>query len=209
MPNTDQWSTFWNERYNRVEYVYGETANKYFALKLNTLTPGALLSAAEGEGRNAVFAAKQGWAVSAFDISQQGRVKALALAAKNNVHIDYQVGLLETLPYTSHSFDAMALIYAHFSPELRRVYQQLLMALLKPGGHIILEGFSKNHLSHQAQYPNVGGPRDLDMLFSQEEIQVDFPDCHIIELTEAEIDLDEGAFHVGRGSVIRFFAQKM
>lgn len=73
---------FWNERYNREEYVYGEAPNEYFRQQLQTLTPGSILMPLEGEGRNGVYAAGLGWQVDAFDMSTEGKRKALQLAKK-------------------------------------------------------------------------------------------------------------------------------
>jgi hypothetical protein len=39
-------------------------------------------------------------------------------------------------------------------------------------------------------------------------LKSDFPDYEIILLEEKEIELDEGAFHRGTGSVIRFVGKK-
>ena len=84
----DAWTERWNDRYSNEEFAYGENPNNYLKEQLEKLPAGNILFPAEGEGRNAVFAAKLGWAVSAFDISDKGKKKALQLAAKNNVNID-------------------------------------------------------------------------------------------------------------------------
>src|SRR3954471_19317438 len=110
----DTWTDRWNERYRKNEFAYGEAPNNYLKEQLEKLNVGAILFPAEGEGRNAVYAARLGWKVSAFDISIEGKNKALRLAQANNVIIDYQVGDLQTLNYKPAQFDAIALIYAHF-----------------------------------------------------------------------------------------------
>jgi len=125
----------------------------------------------EGEGRNAVFAAKLGWKVSAFDISVEGKNKALRLAKNNDVTIDYQVGELQTLNYRSEQFDAIALIYAHVPPDIKSKYHKLLDKYLRKEGTIIFEAFSKNHLDYRLKNENVGGPKDLESLFSIEELK--------------------------------------
>lgn len=75
-------SQFWNERYSQAEYVYGETPNVFFAAQLDKLSAGTIILPCEGEGRNAVYAASQGWEVKAFDASEAGQKKALLLAEK-------------------------------------------------------------------------------------------------------------------------------
>ena len=204
----DPWTNRWNDRYSADEFAYGEQPNNYLKEQLEKLPVGTILFPAEGEGRNAVFAATLGWAVSAFDISAEGKKKALQLAAKHNVTIDYSVGLLEEIPYADGQFDAMALIYAHFLAAIKSAYHKTLDKYLRKGGILIFEAFSKNHLAYLEKNENVGGPKDIDSLFSTEEIRADFPNYEIIELAEQEIELHEGLYHNGTGSVIRFTGRK-
>ena len=204
----DSWTERWNDRYSKDGFAYGEQPNNYLKEQLVKLEPGTILFPAEGEGRNAVFAAKLGWTVSAFDISMEGKNKALRLAATNNVTIDYQVGELQTLDYIPGQFDCIALIYAHFPADIKSIYHTTLDKYLRKGGIIIFEAFSKSHLDYLTRDEKMGGPKDIAMLFSMEEIKSDFPDYEIIELEEKEIELSEGAFHNGKGSVIRFTGRK-
>jgi len=204
----DTWTDRWNDRYSSEEFAYGTAPNKYLKEQLEKLKTGSILFPAEGEGRNAVFAAQLGWKVSAFDISAEGKNKALKLAEENNVVIDYQVGELETLNYQAEQFDVIALIYAHFPAAIKSSIHQTLETYLRKDGYIIFEAFSKKHLEYLAINDKVGGPKDIESLFSIEEIQSDFPDYEIIQLEEKEIELNEGLFHNGKGSVIRFVGKK-
>jgi hypothetical protein len=198
----------WNERYANPEYAYGEEPNTYFKQQLDKLTPGSIRMPAEGEGRNAVYAATKGWATDAFDQSDAGRDKALALAERNGTKITYQVGELHEVIYVENGYDAIGLIYAHFPAGVKSAYHKELIKYLKPGGHVIFEAFSKNHLAYKKADPKVGGPDDIDMLFSIEEIQHDFEGFEITELKEEVIELKEGLYHMGKGSVIRFTGRK-
>lgn len=204
----DTWTTRWNERYSKDEFAYGEEPNNYLKEQLTKQDVGTILFPAEGEGRNAVYASKMGWKVSAFDISNEGKSKALKLAEKNNVTIDYKVGELETLGFENEQFDAIALIYAHFPADIKSKYHQTLDKYLKKDGIIIFEAFSKKHIDYVTANEKVGGPKDIDSLFSIDEIKADFPNYEIIELVEKEIELNEGVFHNGTGSVIRFVGRK-
>ncbi|AZA99022.1 class I SAM-dependent methyltransferase [Chryseobacterium joostei] len=203
------WLNRWDKRYGSEQFAYGTDPNHYLKEQLNKLSPGRILFPAEGEGRNAVFAATKGWNVSAFDISANGQKKAFQLAEQNHVNIDYQVGELSTLNYQKEQFDVIALIYAHFPASVKSSIHQMLNQYLRKGGFIIFEAFSKNHLEYIAKDEKVGGPKDIESLFSIDEIKADFPDYNIVELTETKIDLNEGLFHNGTGSVIRFVGQKM
>lgn len=205
---SEDWLSFWNARYIQPEYAYGELPNNYLKEKLEKTLGKKILFAAEGEGRNAVYAAKQGWDVSAYDLSVEGKNKAEKLAKKNAVHIDYRIGELEKLNFTKHEFDVIVLIYAHFPAAIKSQQHQLLDTYLKKGGTIIFEGFSKNNLKYRLENEQIGGPKDIASLFSIEEIQADFKDYEIIELEEKVVELNEGACHNGTGSVIRFIGRK-
>jgi SAM-dependent methyltransferase len=200
---------FWNERYAEETFAYGESPNIYFEEKLKNYPVGKLLLPAEGEGRNGVAAARLGWNVQAFDLSESGRNKAKILAEKYQVQLNYQVAEFAEIDFEDNSFDVIGLIYAHFPAKLKSFYHQKLANWLKPGGIIIFEAFSKTHLGYQSKYPRIGGPNDIDMLFSIDEIQTDFSNFSVIELTETEVDLAEGQYHQGKGSVIRFIGQKL
>jgi 2-polyprenyl-3-methyl-5-hydroxy-6-metoxy-1,4-benzoquinol methylase len=205
---TDTWTQRWNERFSAEEFAYGEDPNLYLKEQLEKLPKGKILFGAEGEGRNAVFAARLGWTVSAFDISIEGKKKAQKLAEKNKVTLDYRVGELANLHFQPEEFDAIGLIYAHFPAEIKSNYHKTLDKYLRKGGIIIFEAFSKNHLAYVTKNEKVGGPRDIQSLFSIDEIKSDFANYEIIELVEKEIELNEGSFHNGVGSVIRFVGQK-
>lgn len=208
--NLNKMSEMWDERYSHPEYAYGIEPNDFLKATIDYLQlTGSILLPADGEGRNGVYAAKKGLNVTAFDISIEGKNKALKLANKENVEIDYQVGDFFELDCSKQTYNAVALIFAHFPPPILSKYHQKLAELIEPNGFVILEGFSKNHLNYQEEYPKVGGPKNIDMLFSKESIQSDFPGFEIIQLEECEVELKEGIYHQGKGSVIRFIGRKM
>jgi SAM-dependent methyltransferase len=196
-------SEFWNERYALKEYVYGTEPNVFFKTQITKLSPGKILFPAEGEGRNAVHAARLGWDVYAFDSSNEAKKKSELLAKKQSVKINYRVNDLESADYPSDYFDCIVLIFAHFHPFERNVFHNKLLSYLKPGGTILFEGFSKKQLQF-----NSGGPRNFEMLFSAEEIKNDFIRLSKLEVDETEIILDEGRFHQGTASVIRMIGEK-
>jgi hypothetical protein len=138
----------------------------------------------------------------------EGKNKAFRLAEMKNVSIDYQVGELNTLAYHAEQFDAIALIYAHFPADIKSSYHKSLDQYLQKGGLVIFEAFSKKHLNYIAKNEQVGGPKDIDMLFSIDEIRSDFHNYDVLELEEKVIELKEGLFHNGEGSVIRFIGRK-
>lgn len=199
----------WDQRYSDDLYAYGTEPNVFFKDTLHQYQPkGRLLLPAEGEGRNAVYAASQGFDVVAFDISEQGRRKANLLANENQVSIQYEVGDFLKMDFQSHSFDVLGLIYTHFPPQLFESYVTKLNTLLKPGALVILEGFSKNNLPLRKKNPNVGGPDNEDLLYSTTQISRLFKDYETCCLEEVTTNLKEGMYHNGVASVVRYIGRK-
>ena len=107
----------WEERYAADEYAYGEEPNAFFKACLDRLpAAGRLLLPGEGEGRNAVYAARQGWKVDAFDFSAAGRERALRLAERYGVHIDYEVADYETARIEPEAYSKEQLAYGTGGP---------------------------------------------------------------------------------------------
>jgi SAM-dependent methyltransferase len=121
-------SEFWNKRYALKEYVYGTEPNLFFKNQFIKLSPGKILFPAEGEGRNAVYAAKLGWDVYAFDSSTEAKKKAEWLAEENSVEIKYHVNDMETADYPLDFFDCIILIFAHFHPFERNYFHNKLLS---------------------------------------------------------------------------------
>ncbi len=194
---------FWNSRYAAIQFAYGTEPNRFYAEQLKNFKSGNILFPAEGEGRNAVYAAEKGFHVVAFDGSNEARKKALQLASDRNVMIDYRVSSFDDIEFAKNEFDLIVLIFVHFPPNKREGYHRKLIRFLKPGGSLILEGFSKEQIHF-----NSGGPKDLTMLFSEDELQSDFRDMKNIWVSSEKVILNEGLFHNGEASVIRFIGKK-
>lgn len=194
---------FWNKRYSTEAYAYGKEPNAFFSAQLEKTSPGKILLPGEGEGRNAVYAATKGWAVDAFDQSDNGRDKALALASEAGVEINYSVCSVEDFPYLQNRYDAVGLIYFHTDGPSREKLHRKVYESLKPGGSIFLEAFHKEQLNN-----NTGGPKSLDLLFDEEILSGDFSRLEILMLEKQQITLNEGLFHQGQASVIRFHGVK-
>ena len=194
---------FWNQRYSATEFAYGEQPNSFIAEELKKLSPGKILFPAEGEGRNAVYAAKLGFEVTAFDPSSEGKKKAEMLAASEKVNIDSRLMGYENVDFPRASFDCIVLVFAHMPGSMRNLVHHKLVSCLKPGGKLILEGFSKEQIQKES-----GGPRSLDFLFSEKELRLDFSEFLSLEIEEREVVLDEGPYHQGPASVIRVVGVK-
>jgi ubiquinone/menaquinone biosynthesis C-methylase UbiE len=193
----------WNERYSKEEYVYGEEPNVFFSDQLKKLQNGIIILPCEGEGRNAVYAASQGWIVNAFDASDAGKIKALQLAGKKGVSIDYKIADAATVNYPENGADAVAFIYAHFPAASRKQIHQEAISWLKPGGKIIVEAFNPAQLQNSS-----GGPKDVTMLYTEEILRDDFLELNMECIQTLQTNLQEGKYHQGRADIIRFVGSK-
>ncbi len=194
---------FWDDRYAETDFAYGKNPNAFLVEHINKLPKGKVLFVAEGEGRNAVFAAKKGFQVFAFDYSQSAQKKAVSLALENEVIIDYAVADVLQLSYEKNSFDAVVFIFVHFPSAIRKEAHQKILSLLKPNGTIMFEAFSKEQINYTS-----GGPKDISMLFSEDEVLDEFTGIDFDFLKTEMVDLNEGAHHKGKGIVVRFIGTK-
>jgi len=199
---------FWNQRYRSETFAYVKTPNLYFKQQLDRLKPGKLFLPAEGEGRNAVYAALFGWEVTAYDFREVAIEKAKILAKEKKVHFTYQNASLEQIHFAPASFDAIGIVFVQYPSEVRTKNFNKICSFLKPGGTLIMEVFSRNHLEYQQLNPSVGGPKNIDQLYDIKEIEQDFCDFDVLELSEEKTKLEEGEFHRGMASVIRFVGIK-
>lgn len=197
---------FWNQRYgaDMSSYAYGEAPNAYFAAQLSRFPGTELLLPLEGEGRNGVYAAKQGWQVDAFDFSESGQKKAFQLADQHKVAINYQLASVDNFPFPHQTYDLVGLFFAHLPPPLREMLHKSVTTSLRPGGHVILEAFSPKQLGLSS-----GGPKNVAMLYDEVMLKADFENLHILELESTSTTLHEGPFHEGHAEVIRMIAQKV
>lgn len=195
-------NSFWDNRYSEHDSVYGTHPNVYLKDKIDPLPCGSILFPAEGEGRNAIYAAKLGWNVHAYDSSEVAKNKGIENASKAGVHIDYVTADGNTFE-PQRKFDAIAFIYAHVPEPQRISVHQKAIQWLNPGGYFILEGFSRDQLQY-----NSGGPKEISMLYELDTLKTELQGLDIIESVQTEIVLNEGPFHQGKASVVRIFARK-
>ena len=194
---------FWDKRYSSIEFVYGTEPNIFFKDELEKLNSGNILLLGEGEGRNAVYAAAEGWNVDAVDFSTIAKDKALKLAEENSVGINYEITDLSEYKSKLNYYDSAAIIFLHLNPKIRGTVHSRVVDSLKPGGTLILEVYEKEQFGNDS-----GGPQNIDMLYSKEELQNDFTEMNIIVLEKKIISLNESEQHKGEAVVLRLIAVK-
>ena len=193
---------FWNERYASQVYAYGVEPNDFFKFWIDQQNPGTILFPAEGEGRNAVYAARKGWEVYAFDYSDSGKKKAEQLAKRHAVEIHYQVA--DAAAYNpGRTFDAIVLIYAHFPPAIRTSFHKKVIELLSPGGFVVLEAYNKKQLHN-----GTGGPKNVDLLFDEHILKTEFERLNILSIENKTLHIEEGLYHNGTSDIIRMVATR-
>ncbi len=193
----------WDERYSAEEYAYGTTPNEFLVDKVIYIPKGKVLSLAEGEGRNAVFLAKQGYAVTAVDASLVGLNKARKLADKNGVTIEFIHADLAEYDLGKNRWDGIVSIFCPLPSSLRKELHKKVMAGLKQGGVFLLEAYTPNQLKH-----GTGGGNSVDVMQSEESLRSELTELKFMHLTELERDVREGVYHTGIGSVVQAIATK-
>jgi len=194
---------FWDERYSSIGFVYGTEPNIFFKDELDKLKTGNILLLGEGEGRNAVYAAVRGWNVDAVDFSIIAKEKALKLAEENSVGINYEITDLSEYKPKLNYYDTAAIIFLHLNPKIRSGVHLKVVDSLKPGGTLILEVYEKEQLGKDS-----GGPQNIDMLYSEKELEDDFAKLNIIVLEKKIVNLNESEQHKGEAVVQRLVAVK-
>jgi SAM-dependent methyltransferase len=195
---------FWDTRYGAEGFAYGTAPNRFLARHADLIPAGGrVLLPADGEGRNAVYLAKQGVSVVSFDFSAVAVEKARRLAKTNGVTIDAAVADAMTYDYTVETFDAVALIFVHQPKPMRKHIHAKSIAALKPGGLILLQAFRPENLGR-----GTGGPREAGRLYTEADLREDFAAYRIEHLETGEEMLDEGQFHRGKAAVISMIVRK-
>lgn len=194
---------FWNQRFATDEWVYGQAPNKYFKQFIDTHKAGSILLPAEGQGRNAVYAASKGWEVDAFDFSEVAQQKALTFAKQKKVEINYELISIEDFK-AGRKYDAVALLYVHLPEKIRRKFHKQVYESIKPGGFLVFEAFSKEQLAFDS-----GGPKDESLLYDAPSICNDFQFIHLLSCGESVVELDEGPYHKGKATLLRMTGQRI
>ncbi len=195
----------WNQRFEQPAYVFGTEPNRYLRAQAARLpAAGQALCVADGEGRNSVWLARQGLQVQAFDISPVGVAKARKLAQDAGVVVDYQVADCDHWNWPPGQFDLVAGIFIQFAdPAMRSRMFANMVASLKPGGLLILQGYTPKQIEYKT-----GGPGILANLYTEELLRQEFAALQIDELRMYEEDLAEGEHHLGRSALVGMCARR-
>ena len=194
---------YWNEKFATIDYAYGTEPNDFLVSAVTHLKRGETLSLAEGEGRNAVWLAQQGFTVSAIEQSEKGVAKTLRLALQRGVIVMAERGELETFHIQPNSWDLVVSIYAHTPQELRRKLHRQVVAGLKPGGVFVLEAYTPAQIAN-----NTGGPKDASLMPTAELLRSELAGLVFDRIEEVEREVVEGSLHTGTAHVVQVVAHR-
>ncbi len=195
----------WDQRYAQAGFAYGTEPNDFLAANAERWIPpkGAVLSLAEGEGRNAVFLAKLGFRVTGVDGSRVGLEKAQALAKERGVHIDTVVADLAQYELGTSRWDGIVSIWCHMPTAERAKLHRRVVAALKPGGAFVLEAYTPKQLEH-----STGGPKTTDLLMTLAALREELAGLDFVIGEEKLREVHEGTFHDGMSAVLQVVARK-
>jgi len=195
----------WNRRYDSTDFLFGTAPNEWLRQRAHLLPPhGRILCVADGEGRNSVWLARQGFEVDAFDVADRAVDKARAFAQREGVTVNFAVADCDGFSWPEAAYDGVAAIFVQFAdpPTRARMFERIVRSL-KPGGVLILQGYAPKQLEYRT-----GGPPILSHLYTQELLQAAFADLSIIELKDYEALVHEGQGHSGQSALIGLVARR-
>ena len=195
----------WDARFDRPEYIFGTEPNAFLARSISLVPAGqSILFVADGEGRNGVFAAEQGYRVTTFDLSPVAVAKAQALAEARGVDIATHIAGSDDWEWTPQRFDAVAAIFIQFAPpQMRARAFAGILRTLRPGGLLLLQGYTPRQLDY-----GTGGPPFAENMYTQELLREAFADHDLVELTEYDAEIAEGPWHHGMSALIDCVVRK-
>ena len=195
----------WQARFSEPGYAFGKEPN-YFLKSCAQLLPrsGRALAIADGEGRNAIWLAEQGLEVLSIDFSPLAQAKARALAAERGVKVNFELADVHTWQYPEAAFDVVVEIFTQFSsPGERRLKWAGMRRTLKPGGLLIIQGYTPKQLEY-----GTGGPKHIENLYTRAMLQEAFSDFRDLSIVEEDREMHEGTSHRGISAVINLTARK-
>ncbi len=195
----------WNRRFDQRDYLFGTEPNQWLREQAHHWKPGQrVLCVADGEGRNSVWLARQGLQVDAFDIAKIGVAKARRLAVEQGVTVNYTVADCDHYPWPAAAYDGVAAIFVQFAePAMRERLFAHMVACLKPGGVLVLQGYTPKQLEYRT-----GGPPVASHLYTEDLLRTAFSAMHIVSLHEYEAAVNEGSGHNGRSALIGLVARR-
>lgn len=175
----------WNARYGASEMLWGVEPNRWVVAETADLVPGEALDVACGEGRNAVWLADRGWAVTGVDFSTVALDRARDLASQAGAEIEARLTWVQSDAHDSSGwggpFDLVLMAYLHLPAHERQEALLTAVGVLAPGGTMLVVGHDLSNLTE-----GVGGPQDAELLLTPESVVAALRDVPGLEVERAE-----------------------
>jgi len=198
-------ASMWDERYASEDYLFGTEPNAFLVAQHHLLKPGmSCLAVADGEGRNGVWLAQQGLQVLAVEASAVAQQKARKLAEQRNVTLEFELADLAQWEWGENRFDVVAAIFIQFAPPgLREQMFAVIKRCLKPGGLLLLQGYTPRQLKY-----GTGGPSAAENMYTEPLLRAEFADMEWLHFAEHDEEVREGSGHHGMSALIDLVARK-
>jgi SAM-dependent methyltransferase len=140
-PGTQQQKERWNKVFASPNAPFNRQPNAFLMRSVQGKTPGTALEIGMGQGRNTIAMARLGWDVTGIDIPDEGIRQAVAEAKRQNLSIHAILASADGFDYGSARYD---LVYATFEHQIVTDNAARIVAALKPGGMLVIEGFQED-----------------------------------------------------------------
>ncbi len=193
----------WEQRFGADGHLFGTEPNEFLREHVGSLLRGRVLCVAEGEGRNAVFLARQGFEVSSIDLTEAGVAKTRRLATQRRVNGVAVTGDLATADLGIQSWNGIVSIFAHLPPAIRRDLHRRVVDALAPGGVFLLEAYTPNQIGR-----GTGGPPVPELAMTLADLRRELDGLEFVHAAETERQVIEGHGHTGLCSVVQVIARR-
>jgi cyclopropane fatty-acyl-phospholipid synthase-like methyltransferase len=194
----------WDKRFSIDDYLFGkEPSQSLLRLEKYLVPNGETFVIADGEGRNSVYLASRGFRVTASDYSEIAHQKAKALAASQNVEVNYKLEDFFDIKWSHKQYDNVIGICFQFVPpeKINEVFMGLRTAT-KKGGTLLVHGYTPDQINF-----GTGGPKDVSLMYTKETFTRLFKNTEIKVNREYQANLSEGIGHNGQSAMIDFVAK--
>ena len=186
---TQFWNEFYKDKEKKIPFFCDVPDEHLVAyIKSGKIQPKRVLDLGCGNGRNAIYFAKQGCTVTAVDLSEEAISWAQKQAMKENVEVEFICENLFELQLNEQSFDFIydSGLFHHLAPHRRLSYIQFIEKHLQSGGHFAISVFKENGKYGGSALPDIDYYRDRSLHggigYTEEKLQQLFNSFEKVEI---------------------------
>jgi SAM-dependent methyltransferase len=164
----------WNRRHEERGLHFAAEPSRFLIAEAAALEPGRALDLGCGSGRNAVWLAERGWAVTAVDFSDTALGQAHALAGARGVEVTWVEADLRDFVPEPGAFDLALVLYVHLPADERREVFARARSALAPQGTLLVV---LHDLANRGR--GAGGPSDPGVLCTADDVVRELPGLRV------------------------------